>query len=598
MSLRDRNARYEGLGPITQGVDSARAPYLLDRTQLAWLVNFTTRENTISTRPGYTQRTLVFDTEDDQTNFEDGLWQGASPYLSDTGVPSILCSISGHIFSITLDTYDITDLSGTDTNNPALPLTWWCQAENFLIIQNGQDDALVYDGANLQRALGQAKVGPDLASVPIGQQMAYNNGRLWVANSPYSFVAGDLAYSTKGTRADVLGFTENTFLNGGGAFIVPFGGGPITAMSSIAVQDNSTGQGPLQIFTSRGCFSVNAPFNRDDWQNVTSPIETISMLAGGASSQFATIPVNGDIWFRAPDGVRSFAIARRDHGTWVNTPLSNEMKRAFNSDTSSLLPYSSAALFDNRLLLTTQPSLILNHGIVHAGLGVLDFDPTSSMFNRSNPNWDGIWTGLRILQILTTGSDNSRCFVFTLSNTNKIQLWELSRSDTYDNLSTRIEGIIETPAYGFDTLGFNLRQLMTGDLWLTNIRGNVDLTIKYRPDTDPNWSDWATIPICSLSSDCTTAACGEPSTPAPQYRARLQLPEPSSSCDTLNDKPTNLGYRFSIRLETTGAFTLQQLRLTAHDLPENVVGSCPPTDCTATLLPLTCLSDYTYDATS
>lgn len=613
MSLRAQNMKFDGLGPITKGVDSARAPYLLDREQLVWLINCTTRDNTISTRPGWNKRTLSFVNQSGttdttvQANFQtNGRFQGASAYEADSGLPYILASIGGRIFLINPSNMAVQDLTtqAGEVNSSSSDQTWFAQAENFLVIQNGEDDAFVFDGGTLKRSYGQAKVGADNAGVPIGRQMAYNNGRLWVAISPYSFVAGDLAYSVTGTRSDVLSFTENTFLNGGGAFMVPFGGGPIRAMQSVAVQDNSTGQGPLQIFTTRGCFSVNAPFNRDDWQNVTSPIETISMLAAGAVSQNATVNVNGDIWFRSPDGVRSFVIARRDHGTWVNTPLSNEMRRAFSFDTPALLPYASATLFDNRMLITTQPRIVAAtgtstpRGIAHKGLAVLDFDPVSSMFARSNPNWDGVWTGLDILQILTIGSDNPRCFAFVLNASKQIELWELSKNDTNDQTTSRIQGVIETPAYGFDTIGFNLRRLMTGDLWLTDIASNLDLTIKYRPDTDANWTAWTSAAICTSTTDCALAACATPTVLATQYRARVQLPEPDQSAvDLVTNKPPFYGYRFAMRVEFTGSFSLQQARISANDIPEDVTGSCPPEACTPSTVPLACVNDYTYTIT-
>lgn len=572
----------------------------------------------MSSRPGWARSTLRFldsegavDTALRDAFQSTGLWQGASPYEADNGALYLVCSIGGHIYRIDISTMEVTDLSTTALliNSPTLTQTWWCQAENFLVIQNGEDDALVYDGAKFYRVYGQAKAGDAKASVPIGRQMAYNNGRLWVAvpaqqgdKECYAFVAGDLAYSVTGQRIDLLGFTENTFLNGGGKFIIPFGAGPIRAMCSIAIQDNSTGQGPLQIFTTRGAFSVNAPFNREEWQNTTSPILSPSLLAAGATAQVSTTQVNGDIWFRSPDGVRSFSIGRRDVGTWVNTPLSSEMSRAFDNDTPALLIYASAVLFDNRLLVTTQPHLANNagtlRGITHRGLGVLDFHPVSSMFDRSQPNWDGIWTGLEVLQVLVIGNDNPRCFLFTLNATYEVELWELSRLDRYDSVDNPIEGALETPAFGYDTNGFNLRQLYMGDIWLTNLVGALTLTVLYRPDSDPNWTTWATVPVCASTTQCTIPPCDTgPTVLAPQYRARIRLPEPSADdCDSLNDKPTRLGYRHAVRFEWTGPLTVQQMRLTALDVPEEVVGACPPA-CTTATTPLVCVNDYSYVTT-
>jgi hypothetical protein len=530
-----------------------------------------------------------------------GRWQGASPYESTTSQFSLVASIGGRIYRTTVSDFTTTELTTTDTNSPVNDQSYFVQAEEFLVIQNGEDPAFVYDGGVLYRSKGQGIVGAATAGIPIGKQMAYNNGRLWVAMPDgRGFQGGDLAYAgATGTTADLLHFTENAYLAGGGTFVVPFQAGRITAMANVALQDSTTGQGPLQVFTTLGAFSVNAPFDRTQWQTTTSPIQTVSLLAAGASSQLATVNVNGDIWFRAPDGVRSYIIARRDHGTWVNTPLSHEMERAFNFDTRELLTYGSATLFDNRFLVTTQPSIAQADGavlgIVHAGLGVLDFTPTSSMFARSQPVWDGVWTGLRVLQVLTTGTVNTRCFLYALNADNDIELWELSRNDKFDSTDNPIEWVIETPSYGFDTGGWNLRELQYGDIWYDQVRGTFDVQALYKPDAYPLWLDWHAWQDCVTSKDCDIEECGTPTTYHEGYRSRTRLPEPANGCEEQQGTSPRQAYRFAVRLELTGPARIRQLRLIANDLPEDVVGSCPASECNASIAYSGCApSDYTY----
>lgn len=606
------------------GVDSGRPPYVLDRTQLSWLVNGTTRGGAVQCRPGWIARPLSFVDQDGQVDtalqakFEvDGRWQGAGGYESDNGKLKLLTSIGGRIFETDVDSFATQDLTATiadDLNNPVGEQAWFTQAECYMVIQNGEDTALVYDGATLARNYSAASVIPGSTGIPIGTCMAYNRGRLWVAlpqaNSlnSYSFVAGDLAYEGKtGTRADVLQFTENTFLAGGGAFVVSAQAGPIRAMVSLAQQDSTTGQGPLQVITTRGAFSINAPFDRTQWQTTVNPIETISMLASGAVAQNSTVNVNGDIWFRSPDGVRSLMIARRDYGTWVNTPISNEVVRSFNYDETPLLPFASATLFDNRLLVTSQPYLAKTdaqviRGVAWQALVPLDFYPISSMAAELSPNtqpqWDGMWTGLNVLQVLTLGSDNPRCFAFVFDANQKIKLYELSKTNRLDG-TQRIEWFIESPAFGFDTGGWNLRRLKFGDTWLSNISGQVDLSVYYRPDADQTWRLWAEAETCAASTNCAIANCTLPVPNQPQYRARMLLPEPDAACDSTNDKPTNLGYRFSVRLNLTGSCSIPQFRLIAQDVAEDVVGACPSTECDLTAYPDACqFKDLSYTITT
>ncbi len=613
MSLRDKSASYAGYQAIVEGVDSGRAPSTLAPTALAWLVNGTCRGGYPMCRPGWGEFDLTFLGEDNvvdaavEAAFKTGgRFQGAWPYLDDLGDASIIALIGGRVFEIDVSTRNVQLLSGLTgplVNVPTAPRAWFVQAENFLVIQNGgQDAALIYDGAVLRRS-GY----PGVQEVPPGSVMEYNNGRLWVASPDGDkFVAGDLVYSVTGTRADVLGFTENTYLNGGGFFVVPAQAGRITAMRSVAVQDTPLGQGPLQVITTRGAFSVNAPFNRDEWQNTRSSIVTISMLAAGAVSQASTTLVNGDIWFRASDGIRSFMFAQRDHGTWVNTPLSREVGRALDHDSPTLLEYASSTLFDNRFLCTTQPSQVLDddgnvRGIVHAGLVALDFAPVSSMFNRTQPLWDGVWTGLRILQVLVTDSVPSRAWLFALDDDNEVTLWEMSRTDRFDTSGatrTRIVWSLETPSYGFDTGGWNLRELGYGDFWVNRLVGTVDLVFTYRCDDDPLWQTWASVQVCASFEDCDKEACEVPGSYQEQYRPRMRLTSPASTCDASTGKPRNQGYRFATRVEVTGPARLSQLRLVARDLPEEVEGACPPVSCTLAALTGCLPDDYTYSSTS
>src|SRR5262249_33665297 len=163
---------------------------------------------------------------------------------------------------------------------------------------------------------------------------------------------------------------------------------------SMANQDSVLGQGPLVVAGQFGSATVNAPFNVDAWESTDSPISSIGLVSQGPTGQDACINVNGDLWYRAPDGIRSFMIARRDHGPWVNTPLSHEMERVLNRDDDFLLDRVSAVDFDNRLLMTCSPFRANNngtqYGTAYRGLSALDFAPVSSMFDRTQPVWNGI----------------------------------------------------------------------------------------------------------------------------------------------------------------------------------------------------------------
>ncbi len=214
---------------------------------------------------------------------------------------------------------------------------WMVQAENFVVIQDGFSKPLIFNGTSLRRAKDD--------EIKTGRVMAYVNGRIWYAlPNGFSFRATDIVYGD-GTRASVLKETENTFLNEGGDFSVPSDSGGITAMAVPGDPDTSLGQGPLLVFTPRYVFSVQAPVDRDVWKNLNYPIQAISLLTSGALGARSAITVNGDVFYRAIDGIRSFIIARRSFSDWGNTPISGEMTPIVENDQTSLLWASSAVVW-------------------------------------------------------------------------------------------------------------------------------------------------------------------------------------------------------------------------------------------------------------
>ena len=604
--IADPLGTYAGFNVITRGVNTAFNPEAVAPDQLSWMVNGTTRNGYPQCRPGWSKSLLKFLDENGDTDatvkaaFEDGRWQGAIPYTDSNGANFIVASISGRIFRIDLGNLQVIDLSTTsgESNPDNQDHVWMVRAEEFLIIQDGSSIPLIFDGVSLRRSRPRSTTTQ--AEVPIGSVMAYNKGRLWVTlPDRKSFVAGDLAYSLTQSTADILSFTENTFLNGGGSFVVGEDAGDIVAMRSIAIQDTTTGQGPLQVFTTQGVISIDAPFDRDQWQNLQSPIQTISNLAAGAVSQNSTINVNGDIWFRADDGIRSFSIARRDHGTWVNTPLSTEVSRTLDDDNRPALRFGSAALFDNRLLQLASPYQYADsagnvHGYVHQGIVALDFHPVSGMFSRSQPSWEGVWTGLLVLQIVHQ-PDSNRCYLFTINPADDtIEMWELSRGDKFDSQDSPIQWVIETPSYRFRDDGWSYKRLRTASIWYDRLTGQIDFTSKFRADAEPIWQAHHSWQEQATYKDCNLVPCDTPLNYREQYRSRVRLPEFPIDCDEATGKPYSDGYSFAMRLEITGFAQIKRLRLEGMEKPEEFVGACPSASVEAGSVTGCPENDYSY----
>ena len=593
MSERAPRRYTDGSVTFEGGIDAGVMPSEVDKNQVAFAVNASFRQGFVSPRPGFIQKnygeclsitadsTLV---TADQTNVTadgyseecygssnlTGVFQCALPYIGDNGATFILMLISGKVWLYDCLQNNVQNLSASpNLENPSNILDgWMVQAENFVVIQDGQSAPLIFNGSNLRRAT--------IDEIKCGRVMAYVNGRIWYAlPNGFSFRATDIVYGD-GTRASVLKETENTFLNEGGDFAVPSDSGGITAMAVPGNPDTSLGQGPLLVFTPRYVFSIQAPVDRDTWKNLSYPIQAISLLTSGALGARSAITVNGDVFYRAVDGVRSFIIARRSFTDPGNTPISGEILNIAENDQASLLWSGSAVVFDNRLLMTGQPRYNAE-GVVHKALMVLDFDLITSLRKKFPPAWAGIWTGLDVLQVLKTESIyGDRCFSIARGEDGTIQIWEVSKSEKFDQNASdpkkEIQWLVQTRAYNFE-LPFGLKRLDSGDIFIDSLDGNASFNVEYRPDQYPGWIEWANWSECATTLQC------QPSCPItnfqPQYRPKMRLPTPSDiPCNSSISTPTRNMYEVQMSLTVTGYCRIKSIRVHAYDVQEPAVGEC------------------------
>ena len=593
MSERAPRRYTDGSVAFDGGIDYGVMPSEIDKNQVAFAVNASFREGFISPRPGFVQKdyslcvSITADNSEitaDQTNVtadgwsEDcygpqsltGVFQCALPYIADDGRTFILMLISGKVWLYNCAQNTAQNLSVTpDLENASNLLDgWMVQAENFVVIQDGFSKPLIFNGTNLRRANDD--------EIKCGKVMAYVNGRIWYAlPNGFSFRATDIVYGD-GTRASVLKETENTFLNEGGDFAVPSDSGGITAMAVPGNPDTSLGQGPLLVFTPRYVFSVQAPVDRDVWKNLNYPIQAISLLTSGALGSRSAITVNGDVFYRAIDGIRSFIIARRSFSDWGNTPISGEMTPVVENDQTNLLWASSAVVFDNRVLMTSQPRFN-SEGVVHKSISVLDLELINSMRKKAPPAWAGIWTGLNVLQLVKTeNAYGDACFAIARGSNGSIQIWEITKSEKYDyNLNDgkkNIQWLFQTKAYNFE-VPFGLKRLDSGDLFIDQLEGGVSFNVEYRPDQYPGWLEWIDFAECATVTNCFNLC--PISNFKPQYRPKMRFPTPSDlACnDTISTPSRNL-YEVQVMLTITGYCRVKSLRVHAYDVQEPVVGDC------------------------
>ena len=515
----------------------------------------------------------------------------------------IVATYTGGVAHVLIET-GILDSSGNqiyhvDLNPADADMVFLYQGENYVFGLCENQGTLIYDGSTCRRADQSQQ---ELQSSYVG---IYAWGRNWLAQvNGHRFVASDLVGDPSGTPDlayvdAILKMTENNLLNGGGAFSTPANLGMITAMSTLSQLDSSLGIGPVLVGTVNSVFSIQAPVDRTTWQNIRYPIQSVALQGSGPAGPRQMITVNSDAWFRSLDGVRSLMAARRDFkSSQSNTPNSLELSPIFDADDQNLLYYGSLATFDNRIFITTSPYRT-SYGIAHRALAIVNQDAISSMNKQSPPIWEGLWTGLNVLQVLS-GQINgvNHCYAFALNSNNGIDLWELlpegddQTYDVYDTITNGVETITQTSIEGWiDTRmmnfgdPFQLKKLIMAELYLDEIVDDVTVKVYFRPDQYPLWTLWQTIEICANVSQCTFSgtsggSCVMWQEQFKQYGARLKLPRPSETANSITNTPMDRGHEFQFRLEITGSCRIRKFK--AHALMEQMAmeGECAPSvDC-------------------
>jgi hypothetical protein len=403
--------------------------------------------------------------------------------------------------------------------------------------------------------------------LPAGRQGAYGKGRIWMAlTDGKQYLAGDQVGGSSGTQAEnfrdaILNVTENLYLAGGGYFAVPGTVGEITAMKFATVLDASLGQGPLQIFTRNTVFSCNAPTNRLEWQDVTNPIQTESLIGTGATGQDSTVTVNGDIVFRSTVGLTSLILARREFDTWGNTPQSHEVNPTFSLDDQSLLPWGSGINFDNRLLMTTQ-GVTGPHGVYWTCLVPINFDPLSGLAGKAPSIYDArVWEGLNIYKVFTGEfSGQNRAFAVCWNkNSDELELYEIltdKPGEVADNGGLdRVTWIMESGAKDFHEPSredLSYKRLINGEIAVEDLVGRVDFQVYWKPDDWPCWVPWHQWTECSSPPTASNK---------PGYRPRMGLGEPRPDVFDNLGRPLREGYHFRVRIVITGHCTFKGMKM-------------------------------------
>lgn len=554
------------------GVDSSRVPLFrsadnphgLGRNELSWAESTTMRGGGITSRDGV--KPIV------QGVKWPGIYQGGSIYEPVNGNPYLMLDIGGRTYQIRVDTdnsvHDVTFGAG----NPTTPdQHWFCQGEEFLIIQDGVSEPIVWNGTTLKRISATGGAAPFL---PTGSAMAYYNGRVTVASGGRQYMLGDIVNGTALGTSNILHASENVTIPGGGGFIVPTNAGNIRGIAYTSNINQPVSVGTLFIGTRKAIYAFNGGTIRSQWPT-TANLVTVAQYGNGFVNDRSIVGWNGDLFFQTLEpGVRSLALSVRYANQWANVPISNNEQRVLSLANRALLRFSSGIEFNNRLLQTTLP-VQAPLGVIHKGIMPLDFDIISSLEDRLNnstfPAWEGMQEGLDILQLFQGDFGGlQRAFAVVVSRvSNQIEVWEITPQTARDNGDNRIGWYFETGGYDWGSSDV-LKELESMDVWYDDLRGTADIQVDYRAEGGC-WQFWHAWRVCTARS---SAELGPPfflqtypsyptATNCPSFGLQ-SLPKPPVSCQSgIVKRPSNIGYQFQVRITLKGEIRIRGLWLHA-----------------------------------
>ena len=452
---------------------------------------------------------------------------------------------------------------------------------------------------NTQRGTGTGTVklpayrlNPYLAKMPIGTVMEYAFGRVFVSDRLNQIYASDIIYGSGFTDTkNTENFTEIGYWAEGGAFSTPAMMGNITGMKVMPqIGSNLRGQGELVVLTGGGAFSMDVSLPRSQWN--TSNIQRISLLGRGCTSPYLGL-ANSELWFRSHDGWAFYSNSQSEFARYFSLrKLSREVNKWVENDTPWMKQFASTMFFNNYLISTVAPQTYRAAGVeglnrYHRGMVVLDLDQSSSPSPDAQLQfrWNGIWTGIRPTQLLTAliqGEKRGFGFSFDADNKNRLYEFTVSQGDDYGPNGTRqIDSFFTTGRYDFNRSGatnkFLRKKITGGEMWMSEIKGEVDSYVDFRADSNPCWSQlkvpttFGCNPCSPVVTECLPQLGGN------RYkRYKFNTPDPSE-CNDLAGIPSVEGSEFQIKVNLTGAATVDRVRLMANikNNDDSPVGDCP-----------------------
>jgi len=124
-----------------------------------------------------------------------------------------------------------------------------------------------------------------------------------------------------------------------------------------------------------------------------------------------------------------------------------------------------------------------------------------------------------------------------------------------------------------------MKRLLNGELYITDLRGQAEFRVWWKPDQHPCWTYWTSFIECAKEKECSpSGTCLDTTLYQPQYRHRIPFGQPPDTCDEVSNKKLREGRTFQLRVQVIGSCVVRGVRLMAQTIKEptnpDMSGNC------------------------
>jgi len=506
-------------------------------------LNMNFREG-MSPRHGVAHMQPVFEDEADREIFEHGVLQRVHPYqpygLNPGGVAFL---ISGTLFFGSISGKWLYVQKLFTGLRPDLSLGWMVQGFEWLVVQNGIDNPVIWNGYD-----PAFQSNPEAQEMPVGSMMAFIHHQIAVASADGT---DKIAVSDRWRQTEsdnVWKFTNTPTWADGGVFGLHHNMGKLTAMVPFPqIKQTPNGQGDLLLLGSNGAQTLNLQVPLEE--RIDSQIQDTAMVGQGAASYVGILPYRSGVWYVSHDGLHEFRQTQGDfYRSAADTHESGDVQFYWDNSNSLQRPTQPLGQHDNQIFMGVYPTTAQNDYGTHRycqAWAVADLSERWRNEVRLPKRWNGIHSGIRPVEWINLMVNRvNRTYCMSWDADGKNRLYEVTDHLNYDVIEGKAKPIVsyfDTPVlYGLPKHAMAVKRPSKLKVEYDEAVGQVSLNVRIRGETENCWFNWG-----SRCSSPSSDACSTPCEVVPKHQGSRALGDPEEDL-CFNSPPLSLRARIGM----------------------------------------------------